>query len=317
MLTRVIKFSDNKGISGPLVIDDNLLKTKEKQFIVFENITRAECEELKNKIGINDLVIEDILESKERGKIDDYGDWQFLALEYLGIDGNDEIRRLQISVLYFDRFIICIKDSEVKLDKFIKKMQTGDIRSESMEHVLIGLVDYLGDSCYDIFEKIREKLDDLEERTYQDPDKQDQEELKKMREALLNIRKVGRNFSAVIRLILKDAGNKALPFDVGNTRFWSDVLDTFLQLLELLEIERDLLNVINQNIVNAISNKSNQIVQVLTILTAFISIPTFLASVGGMNTEPIPVGTSWWVWMGLMLLSTLGVYIYFKKKKWI
>jgi magnesium transporter len=69
-----------------------------------------------------------------------------------------------------------------------------------------------------------------------------------------------------------------------------------------------------------LSTKQNEIMKIFTIL-AFVTLPlSLIAAVFGMNTTFIPIvglPNDFWIIIGIMIITSLAMFAYFKYKKWI
>lgn len=312
MLTRVITWTDGTIEELPLEITKDWLSSDKVILAEFVNLDDKEIELLQSELGVHELAIHDVQDVLGRTKFEDHEDCLYFGLKDLErIEG--EISRLQLSLFYFPNLIVCIREPEIDIRPVYDALERKVIDSNQPEKLVHFIVDLLTENHFMTFAAVQEELDDLEERTYREISKKLQADLIDFREMLLMLRKVARGTREVMFGVLRS--DSAL-LDETNTAYWTDAMEETAQLLDLVEIERDLINGLHQNVINALSTQVNEVMQTLTILTALIMIPTFLASIGGMNTEPLPIGTNWWAWMALMLASMMLTGLYFRRKGW-
>ena len=98
-----------------------------------------------------------------------------------------------------------------------------------------------------------------------------------------------------------------------------DVFDRMARISEMLDSFRDELATILDIYVSQVSNQLNEVMKVLTAITVVIVPVTLISSIYGMNVD-FP-GTStrggFWVSMGLMVATALGMMLFFRSRRWL
>jgi magnesium transporter len=105
----------------------------------------------------------------------------------------------------------------------------------------------------------------------------------------------------------------------NTTMYLRDVYDHTIQIMDLNETQRDILNGMQDLYISEISFKMSQVMQVLTIITTIFVPLSFLARLYGMNFEKIPeikYENGYFILLGVMFLILVGSLIFFKKRKW-
>ena len=99
-----------------------------------------------------------------------------------------------------------------------------------------------------------------------------------------------------------------------------DLDDLVIQVQEAIEIYytmiSDQLNLYQTNI----SNKVNDVMKILTIFSTIFIPLTFIAGIYGMNFEYIPelhYRYAYFILWGIMIIITIIMLFYFKRKKWL
>nr|MBP8718226.1 magnesium and cobalt transport protein CorA [Candidatus Atribacteria bacterium] len=93
-----------------------------------------------------------------------------------------------------------------------------------------------------------------------------------------------------------------------------------IQVIETIEALRDMVSGLLDIYLSSVSNKMNEVMKVLTIIATIFIPLTFLAGIYGMNFHYMPELS--WKWgypitLLAMFLIGLGMYFFFKKKKWL
>ena len=101
--------------------------------------------------------------------------------------------------------------------------------------------------------------------------------------------------------------------------YYRDVYDGLYHISELAQSYTDTLTGILQIYLNMSSNQTGEVVKLLTLITVITTPLTIVGTWYGMNFHNMPE-LSWEhgyaMAMGVTLLSTLGTYLWFKKKRW-
>ena len=104
------------------------------------------------------------------------------------------------------------------------------------------------------------------------------------------------------------------------TTYLRDVYDHAIQVIDLMETYRDQLSGLTDLYLSSLSQRMNEVMQVLTIIGSIFIPLTFIAGIYGMNFASMPE-LQWkygypMVW-GVMLLTAFGLFLYFRKRKWL
>ena len=102
--------------------------------------------------------------------------------------------------------------------------------------------------------------------------------------------------------------------------YFRDLHDHIIQIAETLSSYRDILWGLTDTYMGAMSNRMNNIMRLLTLISTIFIPLTFIVGVYGMNFEYMPELHYKWAYpacWGVMLVITIGMIIYFRRKRWI
>jgi magnesium transporter len=102
--------------------------------------------------------------------------------------------------------------------------------------------------------------------------------------------------------------------------YFRDLYDHCIQVLDSIETDRDLLASLTELYVSITGNRMNEIMKVLTIIATLFIPLTFVAGVYGMNFQHMPELHRTWGYpavLVLMLGMTVGMLLFFRRKKWL
>lgn len=277
-------------------------------------------EKLGLHVGLHPLIIEDILHTHQRPKMEDLGESVYLVARMLSINSTtQEVQSEQISFVLHGNTLITFQ--EVPGDVFeeirerIRKMQ-GRIRRKGADYLLYALMDAVTDNYFKVIEQFGERIEVVETALMDDPYPELLSEIYAMKRELLYVRKAVWPLREAIGTL--ERGESELLKDTTQV-YLRDLYDHTIQVIDTIESFRDMLSGVQDLYLSSLGNKTNQVMKVLTIIaTIFIPI-TFIAGIYGMNFEHMPelhwkysYPAAW----ALMIAMTVGMLAYFRRKKW-
>ncbi len=274
-----------------------------------------------NLFEFHPLLSEDILNTEQRPKLDDYKKYIAIFLRMLFWNEKCEEIEVELSTLVLsDTFLASFEEQERNIFDPIRKRikeSIGRIRQLNVDYLLYSLIDVVVDNYFKVQEKISEKIEDLENQILTEPSNN-------TFQAIHNLKS---QVNKTIRSIwpLRDVINRIVREEFSLIKsdyifYFRDIYDHIIQINDLLENNRDTLSSLVDLYLSIIGNKTNEIMKVLAIVSAIFIPLSFLAGALGMNFKYIPAVEFEWgfplviiIMVGIALLMLL----YFKKIKWI
>lgn len=280
-------------------------------------------EEIGEHFDLHPLLMEDILNTEHRPKSEEYENHLFFTLKTLYSLTDESITYEQMSFVLGKNYLLSFQEKEGDIfDGFRTRLrQDGNgknrARKKGADYLFYRLIDTIVDSYYSILEKVGEKIEELEDEVYDDPSRDTLQNIQKIKRELIFLRKTVYPLREALSRLTKGE----YPFVKKDTLpFFSDVYDHTIHVIETLETYRDLVSGLTDMYMTSISNRMNEVMKVLTIMATIFIPLTFIAGVYGMNFDYMPE-LKWRfgypaVWV-VMILTSLGMTIYFKRKKWL
>ncbi len=277
---------------------------------------------LCDKFSVPPLLVEDILNTSERPKVDIIGDVMFIVLRMLWQDDKDRsITTEHMSVVLGKDYILTFQEG-VLGDVFDPirirlRMGKGKLRKQKIDYLCYELIDAIVDGYFGILEDLGDKIELLEESILVHPEQDPLRELHNVRNDLLNVRRSVWPLRDVINNIQREDDTF---FSKGTQLYLRDLYDHTVQELETVETYRELLSALQDIYLSSISNRMNEIMKVLTIITTIFIPLSFIAGLYGMNFKYMPE-LEWRygypVIVMVMLIITYAMIRIFIKKKWM
>lgn len=298
-------------------------KTTSVSWINVEGINQTEAiKELDDYFELHPLVLEDIKNLDQRPKMEDFGEYIYLALKVSKYnDKTEEINSWQISIILGKNFVITFqtgKESDIfePVREKIRKNK-GKIRKMGADYLVYRIIDTIIDEYFDVLEQLGYKIEVLEEELVTNPDRKTLQILHDLKKETIKIRKSVWPLREIINNL--ERGESSLI--KKTTRIYlRDVYYHAIQVIDNIETSRDMLSEMVDIYLSSMSNKLNEIMKVLTIIATIFMPLTFLTGMYGMNFKFFPE-INWhygylFFWIIAVILTT-SMLIYFKRKKWI
>ncbi|MDO8725448.1 MAG: magnesium/cobalt transporter CorA [Candidatus Methanoperedens sp.] len=298
---------------------------KDTPTITWINIDGLHQVDIIEKIGKNfdfhPLLLEDILNTEQRPKIEDFDTHIYLVLKMLYYDDKtNEINSEQVSIIFGQNYVISFQEKEVDVFNPIReRIRTGKgrIRKMGADHLAYSLIDAIVDGYFIILEKLGENIEDVEEKMMANPTPETLHAIHRLKRKMISLRKSVWPLREVVNAL--ERSDSSLIQD--NTRIYlKDVYDHTIQVIDTVETFRDMLSGMLDVYLSSISNKMNEIMKVLTIIATIFIPLTFIAGVYGMNFENMPELKWQWgypVLWSVMIIIGISMLAYFRKKKWL
>ena len=280
-----------------------------------------QIENIGNQYGLHPLVLEDIVNTTQRPKIDEYDDYLFVVLKMLYYDNDENIIIEQVSFVLGENYVITFQESEGDVFDTIReriRLSNGRIRGLKSDYLMYALIDAVVDNYFSIIETLGNKIEDLETELFEGHARDNINiEVQQLKREILKVRRAIFPLREIINRIEK--GEHPLIHKRTIT-YYRDIYDHLIQVSENIDIYREMIWSLMDMYMTTISNRMNEVMKVLTIMSSIFIPLTFLAGIYGMNFEFIPelkYRYGYFVLLGVMILLFIALLFYFKRKKWL
>ena len=277
--------------------------------------------EIGDTFDLHPLLMEDILNTGQRPKIEEFHNCLFLVLKMLRYDKQKQmIISEQLSMVLGDNFLLTFQEQPGDVFEPVReriRKQKARIRGSGIDYLAYALLDCVVENYVFIVERLGEQIEDIEEEVLTSAEPAVMEKINAFKREMNFLRKSVRPArEAIMQMSKLDSElihDQTIPF-------LKDLQDLVTQAAEAIDTYRDILSD-QLNLYNsAIGNRMNDIMKVLTIFAAIFIPLTFIAGIYGTNFEYLPelkFKYSYFIFWGVMLSVAVVMLIYFKKKKWL
>ena len=296
---------------------------KESPTLTWINIDGVNNTEIIEKIGkrfgIHPLVLEDIVNTGQRPKMEDFGGYVYVVLKMLHPE-KDEIKSEQVSIVLGPNFVISFQERPGDVFNPVRERlrnAKGRVRKMGADYLTYALVDMIVDNYFAILENFGERIECIEEELIDKPSPDKLQVIQTLKRELIFLRKS----VWPLRELISGLERSESPLIADTTPIYlRDVYDHTIQVIDTVESHRDMVSGMLDTYLSSVSNRMNEVMKVLTIIaTIFIPI-TFVAGIYGMNFQNMPE-LSWpWGYFGALgVMGCIGatMVLYFRRKGWL
>ena len=278
-------------------------------------------DQLGKAFELHPLLLEDILNTGQRPKVEEFDNCLFLVMKMFHYDDEKEIIiGEQLSMIVGRTFLITFQERVGDVFEPVReriRKQKGRIRAAGIDYLAYALMDTIVDNYIYLISKLGEKIEDIEVGILADTSGKTLENINNYKRELSYIRKSIRP----TRDFISRLPRMESEFIREDTKpFLNDLQDLITQASDAIdmytEMLSDHLNIYNSNV----SNKMNDVMKVLTIFAAIFIPLTFIAGIYGTNFEYLPelhFKYSYFIFWGFMITVAIGMLIFFRRKGWL
>ena len=272
------------------------------------------------QFGLHPLLLEDIANTDQRPKLDDYETYLFLVMKMLTMTERGDILFEQVSFVLGRNYVLSFQEDETDVFQPVRDRLRGGkgrLRQNGSDYLLYSLVDAVVDQYFSVLETLDEKIELLQERVMADPKPDTLHDIHALKRQLLFVRRaVWPLREAINSLSRSDCPYLREP----TTLFFRDVYDHVVQIVDTIETLREMVSASLDIYLSSVSYRLNAVMRILTVITTIFMPLSFIAGIYGMNFEHMP--ELQWEWgypivLGVMGLVAAGMLIGFRKRKWL
>lgn len=297
---------------------------KDKPTVTWINIDGLHQVDIIEKLGscynLHPLLLEDILNTEQRPKMEDFGDYLFFVLKMLDYGKNGVIEAEQVSLVLGPNYVISFQEHEGDVFNTVReriRKNKGRIRKSGADYLAYALMDSIVDNYFLILENIGERIEATEQQLAENPTMETLHAIRELKKEMIFLRKSVWPLREVINNL--ERGESPLIHESLNA-YLRDVYDHTIQIIDTVESLRDMISGLLDVYLSSISNKMNEVMKVLTIFASIFIPLTFVAGIYGMNFQFMPELEWTWGYFGalcVMALTAGVLLVYFKRKKWL
>jgi len=321
----IIDYDENHYAEREVKNIEECFSYKDTPSISWINIDGVHQVDIIEKLGahfvLHPLLQEDVVNTHQRPKFDEFEDHLFIVLRMFFLNEEEnELQGEQISLIVGATFVISFQERQGDVfDQVRERLRNGKgrIRKKGSDYLAYSLIDAIVDSYYNILEGLGENIESLQEQMVSEPRQEDLQIIQHIKRDMLYFRK---SVWPLRELISGLARSESTLIKEDVLVYVRDVYDHVIQAIDTIETFRDMLSAMLDIYLSSVGNRMNQVMKVLTIIATIFIPMTFLAGIYGMNFKYMPE-LEWRYAYLVFWLVVVTVFIImialFKKKKWL
>lgn len=294
-------------------------------WINVEGVHRADIvEALGADFGLHPLMLEDVLHTSQRPKVDEFEDHLYVVLHMLMVAEDAEdgyaVDSEQVSLILTANVVLTFQERRGDVFDPIRdriKHARGRVRKAGADYLLYALLDVIVDNYFVALERIGDRVEELDELVDDDSVSEPLRDIHAVRRALLQVRRTVFPVRDLIHTLLR--GDSPL-IKKTTLPFLRDVADHAVRVAESTETLRELTLSLADLHMSRMSHHMNQVMKVLTIIATIFIPMTFVAGVYGMNFTNMPElhwRYGYWAVWGVMVAMGGTLMWFFKRRDWL
>lgn len=276
---------------------------------------------LGDRFGLHPLLLEDVLNTDHRPKVEEYQDTLFVVAKMLSLDPETgDIRTEQISFVLGKGLVISFQQLPGDILEPIRdriRHLTGRIRKKGADYLLYALLDVIVDNYFLIVEDLGKRIEELERKVSLHPGNEDLLTMQEIRSLLIT---VTRYVTPTRELAGRLNTLQSELIDKSTRRYINDLQDHTVYIAESIGVFRDMLSNLENTYHAAQNARMGQVMKLLTVISTIFIPLTFIVGIYGMNFDNMPElhwRHGYFIIMALMVIVGVAMLIWFRRKRWL
>lgn len=327
----VMDYTEHSFLEEEVKSIEECFRFKATPSVTWINVDGIHDAEMITRLGrqfdFHPLLVEDIVNTDQRPKYEDFGDYLFIILKMLQYDKAAHNTKIeQVSIIVGGNFVITFQEDIGDVFDGVRarlREGKGRLRKSGPDYLAYALMDAIVDNYFVILEELGEDIEVLEEELLRNPGVGTIRAIHRLKREMIFLR---RSVWPLREVVLGMERTESRLVAKGTKIYLRDIYDHTVHAIDTMETFRDIISGMLDLYLSSINNRLNEVMRVLTVIATIFMPLTFLAGVYGMNFHTdagpynMPELTWYWgypaFWL-VIILVTLTMVLYFRGKKWV
>jgi magnesium transporter len=277
--------------------------------------------ELGEKLSIHPLVLEDIVSTGQRPKVEEHEGYLYIVLPMLSIDADTGVvEDEQLSLILGPSWVLMFQERPGDdFDPVRERIRAAGsrIRGRGADYLAYALLDSVVDHYFVVLEALGTIAERTEIEVLEDPTTQTMHRLHSLKREMLMVRRAVWPTREMLNTLIR---TECPLISEPTTVYLRDVYDHAIRIIDTVEVLRDLVSGLIDLYLSSVSNRLNEVVKALTVMAGIFIPLTFIVGVYGMNFDFMPELEVWWAYpvLWVVMLGLAGGMIWsFRRRGWI
>lgn len=278
-------------------------------------------------LGIHPLVLEDIVNTSQRPKVEHYDDYLFVVVRHMTLNSESgELENHQISLILSKDCVISYHERQDELFDTLRPridIPNGRFRRYGSDYLMYAILDLVVDHYFEVLEELNTRMEHVEDVLMNGTQNGNFEDLHHLRRKMIHFRRGISPMSDVISTLIRDEHNL---ISEEASIYYRDIQDHLNRVIESLEHSIEISATLIETHMAQVNIRTGEVMKVLTIIATIFIPLTFIAGIYGMNFDPevspwnMPELNMYYGYplsLTFMLMVSLGMLLYFRRRRWI
>ena len=278
-------------------------------------------EALGASFALHPMTREDIANTSQRPKWEEFPGYGFMALKMLEVDeAAQQVKIEHVSLILGPNWVLSFLEDAGDVFESVReriRANMGRVRNLGADYLAFCLLDAVVDHYFLAVERIGDRIELFDEHVLNEPDQTDVQEIHRFKRGLLALRRAVWPMREVVGAVAK-SGSDLIGED--SRVFWRDLYDHTVQVIDMVETSRDTLASLHDTYLSSLSNRMNEVMKNLTIISTIFIPLTFIAGIYGMNFQHMPElawKAGYYVVWAIMVAITVLLVLWFRRRGWL
>jgi magnesium transporter len=305
--------------SADFQIIEHAIKSKKHLWIDIAGLANVELiNSLCELLGVHPLIIEDIVNTRQRPKLESFNDFLFLVFKLIDSSAKHfDDKGEQFSLLSKKNLLLTFRESNnYNFSSIYQRLSTelSMIREEGSNYLTYLVIDGIVDHYFLYIEKTGGILEKMEDLIIANPDHVSLQNIYTVKRRTLLLRQTIAPLRDMMKLLLSDSG----LIEPRYILYYRDLGDHISRIMESIDLHNDVAGGMMEIHLSSLNNNMSKSMKILTQFASIFIPLSFIASVYGMNFEFMPELKWHYGYPAVLLfMASVVVYLlfYFKRKK--
>lgn len=326
---RILIAKNGKALAETSHLDEVVTLLNNSQSLIWVDLDDESIEESRHILAdifkFHSLSIDDALVEIHIPKIDDWGDYLYMALVAIDPDQplEDIDKSLELDIFIGKNFIVTYHPEEIHSVNLVWHNALRDERQlqRGSNYLVYQIMDELANEYMSMIDRLDMRVEVIEDVVMEEPDKKLLENIFSIKRSLLNLRRI---VSPQREVLNKLSRGDFTVVDLKERMYYRDVYDHLVRVQDITESLRDLVSGVLDTYLSVVNNRLNDIMKTLTIITTLFMPLSFLTGFFGMNffaasdrLNSLTDVTSFIIVMAVMIGLPLGMFLWMRRRDWM
>ena len=282
------------------------------------DLSKDDIATISDEFGLHPLAVEDAMHTRQRPKFETYDAHLFAVMHQID-ETEGQFEAAQLACFIGQRWVITLHEGAQRtVDEALRRMRRMRKQpDQGPSFIMHALLDSIVDEYERKADQLEDEIERFEEMILTDPAAELQSRLYSLKQRIARLRRYCIPGERVLAAVVD---NRSGMTTERTAALFRDVHDHLLRIIDQIKNVDDLTNAVIDLQRAHRDAALNQVIKRLTGWAAIIAVPTFIASVYGMNFDLVPpegaIGSFYGV-IGVMLVTSALLYRMFKRRDWL